>query len=175
VTISDSAEASWAGTPTVSNFNGVTSGMAALESPNVGPVIVTLTLASGATSGSFQLSGTLQGFGSSPACGVTRVFHFDISGGAVTVAVQDALPLGARDRAAILVMRREGREVVLHASGAPAGAAVGWTATGGALEKHAADRVTWRLPEEPGLYQMELLVDRGREGFSVDTLTLEVG
>jgi hypothetical protein len=34
--------------------------------------------------------------------------------------------------------------------------------------------MVWQLPGEPGLYQAELFVDHGQEGFALDTLTLEV-
>lgn len=174
VTIHDDADATWTGTPAiVGPITGATPVSVTFDAS--GDLSVVLTIDAGATSGTFTLSALVQGF-AGPACQVERTFQFTISsGGDVTVATADTLPLGAAERATIVVMRREGRDVELHASGATRGATVGWTATGGAVDTHAAERVTWRLPEEPGLYQMELLVDRGREGLSVDTLVIEVG
>ena len=36
------------------------------------------------------------------------------------------------------------------------------------------NRLRWRLPSEPGLYQAELVIDYGPQGLSFDTLALEV-
>ena len=172
ITVANSASGTWTTTPTVTGVTGATPGGVSL---NGSAVEITLSPSASATSGSFTLSGTLSGFEIATPCPVTRTFTWTIGGNAVKVALDDRLPLGAREHAAIVIRRREGREVELHAPGLQPGGAVGWTATGGVVERHAHDRVTWRLPEEPGLYQMELLVDRGREGLSLDTLTLEVG
>jgi hypothetical protein len=173
VTITNQSDGSWQAIPTVSNVVGGTLVDVINDPANTGAIIVEITLDSDTTvTGAFTLNGTLTGF-EGETCAVTRTFTFSIGDGGVTVALDDRLPLGSKERASIVVMRREGREVELHAAGAKTGA-VGWTATGGAVDARAHDKVTWRLPEEPGLYQIELLVDRGREGLSVDTLTLEV-
>lgn len=166
----------WKEAPQVSNVTGATLTNITFDSADSGLVTVVLGVdPTTATSGSFTISGTLTGY-EGETCPATRTFNFTLGDGGVTVASRDhALPLGTRDRAAIVVTRREGREVVLHAKGAPANAAIGWTATAGAIDAHGKDGATWRLPEEPGLYQIELLVDRGKEGLSIDTLTLEVG
>jgi hypothetical protein len=175
ITITDATQSGWAGTPSISAVTGGTLGGVTIDS--MGRVVVSITTDAPTTpSGSFTLTGALSG-GEGETCPVTRTFDWTNQGseGVIVSMRDDDLPLGARGRASIVVMRREGREVELHAAGATGGAAVGWTATGGAVDARAHDRVTWRLPEEPGLYQIELLVDRGREGLCVDTLTLEVG
>lgn len=174
ITVSNSASGTWSGTPTVTSTSGGQITGTSLVGANEVQISIGVDIST--SSGSFTLSGTLKSWNGTPSCAVTRTFNYTISGNSVVVAIEDrALPLGARDRAAILIHRREGREVELRAGGVAPGGAVGWTATGGAVEVHEHDRVTWKLPEEPGLYQMELLVDRGREGLSLDTLTLEVG
>lgn len=42
------------------------------------------------------------------------------------------------------------------------------------IDDPGARRVRWTLPEEPGVYQAELLVDYGPDGLAVDTVMLEV-
>jgi hypothetical protein len=49
-----------------------------------------------------------------------------------------------------------------------------WTVTGGTFRSGGVDAIVWTLPEEPGLYQAELVVDHGEDGFAFDTLTVEV-
>jgi hypothetical protein len=175
VTITTGADGSWKAAPQITAVTGATLGSVTVDSGTYQATVV-LTLDAGATSGAFTLTGTLVGY-ENDECAVTRTFHFEPGdGGGVTVAQRDGrLPLGGRERAAIVVTRRDGLSVDLHAAGVVTGAAVGWTATGGAVDARGHDRITWRLPEAPGLYQIELLVDRGRDGLSVDTLTLEVG
>jgi hypothetical protein len=46
--------------------------------------------------------------------------------------------------------------------------------TGGTFEAALDDRIVWTLPRQPGLYQAELLVEHGPDGFAFDTLVLEV-
>jgi hypothetical protein len=72
------------------------------------------------------------------------------------------------------MIRRDGLEVELRATGAAPSERVAWTPTAGAVELAADGRARWRLPSEPGVYQVEMLIDRGDDGFSLDTLALEV-
>lgn len=179
ISITHNDSGGWGEIPTVTDVTGATVKSVAFAQTSNLVVIVTLTLDTPDTnSGSFTFQGTLDG-GFGGQCPVQRTFTFIIGPtGSAEVALLDRardLPLASRERAAIVMTRRDGLTVDLHAAGRAArGVTIGWTATGGSIDASAPDRVTWRLPEEPGLYQVEMLVDRGREGFVIDTLTLEV-
>lgn len=169
---SGEASATWKSAPKIEDVTSATVASAAFEAEDQSIYRVVLEPAQGATTGTFHVVGTFTG--DDVDCPVDRVLTFTIDSSGVTVARRDDLPLGTRARAAISIERHEGQEVHLAATGAFAGATLGWTATAGAVETGADGRARWRLPEAPGLYQIELLVDRGREGLHIDTLTLEV-
>jgi hypothetical protein len=178
--------ATWKGTPSLSKVTGAT-----VDNISVNGTTVTIILdvgrasdAGGADSGDAMADAGLSPSGSftftgqltdgTVSCGVTRTFHFEIIGNSASVALLDEeLPLRLRDPASIEVIDRRDREVELRAIGAREGDAVVWTATAGNVH-HGEDSVRWQLPSEPGLYQIEVLVDRGKDGVSLDTLTLEV-
>jgi hypothetical protein len=44
----------------------------------------------------------------------------------------------------------------------------------GELDVSAGPNVRWTLPAEPGIYQAELVVDYGADGFAFDVLLLEL-
>jgi hypothetical protein len=126
-------------------------------------------------SGSFTVQGTIQ-IGST-TCAVEQTFTFVTTGdaGAVKVsALDDVLPLRSRVPATIVVLNQRERALELRPDGASAGSRVTWTATAGSVAVQSDGGATWRLPDEPGVYQIELLVERGDEGLALDTLTLEV-
>lgn len=124
------------------------------------------------TSGSFIFSGTLEDYVGT-ICPVTRKYTFTIESSDVMLAIaRPPLPLSHRDVAQILIADRKGHEVELAAQ--TGGGRVVWSATGGQVEERGAGKIAWRLPREPGLYQIELVVDHGQSGLSFDTLTLEV-
>ena len=56
----------------------------------------------------------------------------------------------------------------------PPGRHLAWSVSGGTFEPGSGERIVWLLPDEPGLYQAELFVDHGDDGFALDTLVLEV-
>lgn len=49
-----------------------------------------------------------------------------------------------------------------------------WTVSHGTIDTADADRARWRLPEEPGIYQVQLVVDYGDDGLGFDAMVLEV-
>jgi hypothetical protein len=56
----------------------------------------------------------------------------------------------------------------------PEGERVAWAPTVGAVKVSDAGHARRRLPPEPGVDQVEMLIDRGGEGSSLDTLAIEV-
>ena len=110
-------------------------------------------------------------------CAFRRTFHATIGATGVQVSVMnlDALPLAAMARAEIAVLRREARAVVLEARTPYGGqVAVSWEVTGGALDTTTGRVARWTLPDAPGVYQAELLLDYGAAGVAFETLMLEV-
>lgn len=133
---------------------------------------ITGTLDAGATTGTFTVGGKLTD--EETTCDVSRKFTFTVQGdGSVDVALRYDLPISPRRHASIQMLGREGLEVDLAASGAGT-APIVWTPTGGAITASSDGRARWTLPTEPGVYQVEMLVDHGESGFTLDTLTLEV-
>jgi hypothetical protein len=120
----------------------------------------------------FVLDGAFTGYPSS--CAFQRGFTITFEGGLVIAESRTALPFAGQPRAAIAVAGRDGRRVTLRAVASPPGRHMAWSVTGGALEPGPGERMIWLLPDEPGLYQAELFVDHGDDGFALDTLVLEV-
>lgn len=168
------AFAAWKDPPQITDLQGATLLNATFTDSSKNTFRVVLKPEQGTNTGSFHVIGTITGDGTD--CPADRVFTFTVSGSSVQIALRDVMPLGSKARASIAITRREGHEVELAAAGAGvvSGATLGWSATAGAIEPAAEGRVRWTLPEVPGLYQVELLVDRGRDGVHIDTLTLEV-
>jgi hypothetical protein len=105
---------------------------------------------------------------------VTRAFTFQVVDGQVVLDQKiAAAPLQRRGGAAIVVVEREGADLVLEPRSSFRGE-VQWSVSGGRAVGRAGGRVAWRLPEEPGWYQAELVVDDGERGFARDVLTVEV-
>lgn len=160
----------WAAAPTVTADTNLTIDSATLGGDDV--VQIEATLAAGMTTASFTMAGNVTD--GDVTCPVTRTFNVTVTGTNVEVAEVFGVPLSPRRHASIEVLGRDGLEVELRASGAVRGTSVTWTPTGGALRTGGDGRTRWTLPSEPGVYQVEMLVDRGDDGFSHDTLTLEV-
>ncbi len=105
---------------------------------------------------------------------VTRSFTFQVANGEVQLAQKiAALPLQRREGAAIVVVQREGGDLVLEPRSSFRGD-VQWSVSAGRALARLGGTVAWRLPEEPGWYQAELVVDDGERGFARDVLTVEV-
>lgn len=186
LTLRVNAQESWKGTPSLSNVVGATVvSIAILPNSNVGQVTIILDVSGGdagdaggpSTSGSFTLKGEITD--GNVTCAVSHDFKWSISNGNVQIAaLDDPLPLRRRDPASIEMMGRVdlpsgGGEVQLRATGAGPKDSVTWTATDGSLAQDEGT-VRWTLPSEPGLYQIEVLVDRGSDGVALDTLVMEV-
>jgi hypothetical protein len=122
---------------------------------------------------SFTLNGTISNTMPSP-CNFSRAFQIAIyRDGAVQVT--EALPLRARQPARIAIVRRDDDELHLEARTRYRGQrTVEWRVSDGEMVRTEGDRLVWRAPREPGLYQVELLVDYGDDGFALDTMTFEV-
>ncbi len=124
----------------------------------------------------FTVEATLIGY-NGESCSTRRTFEVNITGTGVQVSLadRDPLPLAARQRAEIILARQEGRTVDLQAKTPWQGSSdITWTVSGGTVDSRAGRDVRWSLPETPGLYQAELLIDFGDDGFAIDTLLLEV-
>jgi hypothetical protein len=176
VASSNSYMSRWKAQPAVSGVTGGTLGKVTWDpSTNLSSLTIVISLSgTGPTSGSLTIDGTL--FDGVTDCPVHQTLQFSVAaGGNVTVSLlEDALPLRSLVPASILVLNREGPAVDLAPMGASAGARVTWSATAGRLVVHQDGRATWSLPSEPGLYQIELLVERGEDGLAIDTLAMEV-
>ncbi len=159
----------WAEAPTVTAQSGLTIDSVTLGAEHF--LEIAATLDAGATTASFTVAGNVTD--GEVTCPSTRTFTVTVTGTDVEVAESFRLPLSPRRHASIELLRREGLEVELRATGSLRGTTVTWTPTGGEIET-AAGRTRWTLPSEPGVYQVEMLVDRGDDGFSHDTLTIEV-
>jgi hypothetical protein len=172
VTIRDDSPSSWTAVEVTSVRGGTLAAPVAAREP----LQFTITLAdAGVTSGGFTVRGTVAGFGGT-SCAVARAFSFTISGPAVTIARADELPLPARQQARIALISREGTEVELEATTPFRGPqTISWFVSAGTVVSRQGARLRWRLPEEPGFYQAEVVIDYGPAGLSLDTLALEVG
>jgi hypothetical protein len=85
------------------------------------------------------------------------------------------MPLASREPTRIALVSRQGFDVELAARSAFAGpSSCTWTVSGGQLMSQTGSRIRWRLPERPGLYQAQVVVDYGPQGLAFDALTLEV-
>lgn len=168
----------WSATPSIS----VAPELGALGAVTVQGTSLTLTvtLTPGATKGTVTLTGDLAGFGPPPGyaqitCPVTRVFNVDLGGASPQIAEAAPLvplPIDQRPRFALALVGADGLRARVHAAGVPEGAAVEIDATGGEARREGAF-VDWVLPAEPGLYQLEVVVRRGRS-IATSALAVEV-
>jgi len=114
-------------------------------------------------------------FGGYPAnCAFQRGFTISFDGGLRIAESRLALPFASHPRAAIVLAGRDGRRVTLRAVADPPGRRTAWAVSGGTFTLEPGEGMAWQLPREPGLYQAELFVDHGDDGFALDTLALEV-
>lgn len=130
----------------------------------------------GTKSGSFHVTSTLKD-AQNKTCGVDKVFTFTIMSGSVQISSRhiSALPLDVRYPAAIAMIAQEGSTLTLQAQSGYAGdKQLEWSVTGGVIEAQTGDHLRWQLPEAPGLYQVELVIDYGEGGFAIDHMTFEV-
>lgn len=160
----------WSEAPAVSAVSGL--GIGSVDTSDLYSIEVEMTFNAGATTGQFQVTGKIAD--GDTTCTVTRVFTVTLNGSDVEIALRDEIPLAPRRHASIEMLRRDGLDVELRARGAAPAERVAWTPTAGAVEVGPDGVARWRLPSEPGVYQVEMLIDSGDEGFTLDTLALEV-
>jgi hypothetical protein len=141
-----------------------------------GGVSVSLQLDSASVgSGSFDFQSVAQSE-DGQRCEISRTFQFSIVDG-VTISLSEVkpLPLGARQMPTIFVQRREGTRIELGATSAyPNPRSIDWTATEGSVKKLADDQVEWTVPQKAGMYQIEVVMDYGDDGFGFDAMAVEV-
>jgi len=128
------------------------------------------------TQAAFTVEATLIGL-TDETCAVRRTFNVIITptGVQVSRADFDQLPLAARQRAEIVLAHHDGRVVELQARTPYRGQReFAWSVTHGELNTATGETVRWILPRSPGIYQAELVIDFGRDGFAFDVLLLEV-
>ena len=121
----------------------------------------------------FVLDGHFAGY-YGDTCLFQRGFTITFDGAWAIAESRLALPFDTQARAAIVVTGRDGPRVALRAEANPPGQHHAWTVTGGTFRAEGGESIVWNLPREPGLYQVELLVDHGEHGFAFDALALEV-
>lgn len=143
---------------------------------SVDPVVISLQPDPPTVStASFTVVGEMRGFDDS-RCAFSRTFEIELGAAGVTISLRPntQLPLQARQRAEIVITQRNERTLYLEAQSPYKGdTTFEWEVTGGELvsDGHSA---RWQLPDRPGLYQIELVMDYGIDGLAFDSLTLEV-
>lgn len=177
VAITNTAFANWR-VDRVTAISGATLVTTTLPRPGSGePLQLVLKLAMPTTTQAvFSIEATLTGF-SGEICSVQRTFTVTISTGGVQISLArpDELPLAARQHASIVLTAQEGRTVELAAHTLYLGPrAVSWSVNAGELSAATGSPVQWTLPAAAGIYQAELVVDYGADGFAYDVLLLEL-
>jgi hypothetical protein len=172
VTIANDDLGNWRAAEIV-DLHGVS--LVSLEGLDRSHLDIKLQLTSEATrSGSFTVRGQLAS--GDTVCAVHRTFTFTI-GARVVIAALDArsMPLASRHPAEIALLRRDGLEVELEArTGFTGPFRSTWFVSAGELLVQTGHRARWRLPDERGLYQAQLVLDYGSPGMAFDALSLEV-
>lgn len=128
------------------------------------------------TQASFTVDATIFGL-QGESCSVRCTFNLTITPTGVQVSLADAdrLPLAARQRAEIILARRNGHVVELHARTPWQGERTeSWSVTHGELDASTGPIVHWTMPPAPGIYQVELVIDFSDAGLAFDMLLLEV-
>lgn len=141
-------------------------------------LVLTIKLAAAApTQVSFALTAEMRStIESGPPCGVSRTITVTVTATTADVVIRgaDPLPLPARQRAEIVLVARDGRTVELTARTPYRGEyQAQWTVTAGDIVADGS-RLWWTLPEARGLYQAELVMDYGADGFAIDAMPFEV-
>lgn len=129
-----------------------------------------------ATSGTFHVKTTVTDR-KMATCSVEKTFTFTVTSSGVTVRNTRVaqLPLTVRYPASIAMVAHDGHTLELAGRTGYRGAqTIDWSVTGGVIEAQSEGRLRWRLPDEPGLYQVELVIDYGEGGFAIDHMTFEV-
>ncbi|PKN49984.1 MAG: hypothetical protein CVU63_00590 [Deltaproteobacteria bacterium HGW-Deltaproteobacteria-20] len=141
-------------------------------------VTIEIELAPGTTGGDLVFDGVLRDecySGSGELCDVRRSFHVELSdGGAPKISRRQApqSPLQLRPRVALTLVETGDLWARVQASGAPRDATISFDVTDGSISTQGADAL-WTLPERPGLYQVEVVVQYGGS-IATEAVVLEV-
>ena len=169
----------WDGKPTIYASQGL--GMVTGVEVQGETLVVTVKSFVGSDGGQLFFDGKLAGFGGPPSygtidCAVSRVFEVKfVVGGAPTIAentAAPALPLEQRPKLALTLVGADGLDARVRAAGVLEGSDVELDTTGGAVTREG-DFLRWRLPAEPGLYQLEVVMRRGG-AIATSALAVEV-
>jgi hypothetical protein len=156
---------------------GATIATTTLPTTTADPLLISLRPATPTTTQiDFTVEGALTG-DRNQRCDIKRTFHVSIGATGVQIAETnlDSLPLSARHGAQIAVTGRAGRTLALEARTMYRGPfRVAWDVTGGEVDAPASRQVSWVLPDVPGIYQAEVLLDYGADGIAFDTFLIEV-
>jgi hypothetical protein len=142
-----------------------------------GPVRIMLELVSDSvTEASFTFAGVLRDISDDTVqCTVTRRFELIIRDNEVVVAQRASLPLQARQMPRLAIVEQRGRVVHIEAQTAYGGKSrAEWRVTAGSIQPISANRVRWTLPDAPGMYQIDVVMDYGVDGVGFDAIALEV-
>lgn len=169
----------WKGTPTF----GASQGLGTVTDVQVqgDNLVVTVQSFPGFQQGQLFFDGELDGWGPPPtygtvACPVKRVFQVTAADGGppqiAELAPRAPQPLEQRPKLALTLLGAEGLTARVRAAGLLEGADVTLDTTGGAVSRDG-NFLRWRLPAEPGLYQLEVVVRRGG-AIATSALAVEV-
>lgn len=157
---------------------GATIGAITLPQYGIDSLVVAVTLETpNTTQVDFTVEGKMSGGYPPATCDIRRTIHLTIGAAGIQVAESrlDELPLKARDAAQVVMVERNDRTVRLEARTGYAGhVTAAWEVTGGTLSEVNDRSTQWTLPDEPGVYQAEVLLDYGPDGMAFDALMLEV-
>lgn len=174
-TINNTFYASWSGKPVISVSQGFT--LVSTEIPEVfqNNLVVKLKLDSAEiTKGELTLEGTMLDRYGQKTCPVKRVFQLSIEKTIKVSQYINDIPLDINNRVAIAILNRNGTEIELSGNTTENVKNFNWSVEEGSIEKKTSTSAIWRLPEKPGLYQVELVVDHEDDSFSYDTLFVEL-
>jgi len=165
---------SWGNTPSV-QVSPTLGALADVKHTGQG-VTITITLAAEPTDGTVTLSGVALGVCYSESCPVDRVFDVTFpDGGAPEIALgptAPSLPLQHLPKVGLALVEARGTEARFAVTSASPAAELQFDVSAGAVCREG-DQALWTLPEQPGLYQIEVVV---RDGTAVatDALVVEV-
>jgi len=141
-------------------------------------VTIEIELAPGATGGDLVFDAAVRDncfLGPQEICDVHRTFHVELIEGVGPVISQLQTPepsLQLRPRVALAVVETGDLWARVQASGAPRDATISFDVTDGSITAQGADAL-WTLPERPGLYQVEVIVQQGGS-IATEAVVLEV-
>lgn len=141
-------------------------------------IVILVELAPGATGGDIVFDGVRKdecSYGSGEVCDVHRTFHVDLADGgqpAISRRLEPERALELRPRVKLALVETGDAWARVRALGAVGGATVRFEAAQGTLDAEGAE-ARWSLPGRPGLYQLEVVVQKGG-AIATDAVIVEV-